>query len=135
MQLVTYAESRQAALDIMAQALDSYVIRGVAHNIPLLRDIITEPKFVAGQFTQFVWYLCFIDPLQNLKSFKSLLKNKEKECLIDISGDTSTNYLPTIYPDGFKGKTLTSTEELNLIAVASVVYRYGNHPGAAQLHP
>ena len=33
------------------QALDSYVIRGVTHNIPLLRDIITESKFVSGEVT------------------------------------------------------------------------------------
>ena len=33
------------------QALDSYVIRGVTHNISLLRDILTEPKFIAGEVT------------------------------------------------------------------------------------
>lgn len=39
---------------------------GVTHNIPLLRDIVTEERFVAG--------------------------------------DISTKYLPTVYPDGFKGQ-------------------------------
>ena len=34
-----------------SKALDSYVIRGVTHNIPLLRDIITESKFVSGEVT------------------------------------------------------------------------------------
>jgi hypothetical protein len=32
----------------MADALDSYVIKGVDHNIPLLRDVIQQPRFVAG---------------------------------------------------------------------------------------
>ncbi|VDP76089.1 unnamed protein product [Echinostoma caproni] len=44
--LVTYGPNRQAALNTMARALDSYVIRGVTHNIPLLRDIITEKRHV-----------------------------------------------------------------------------------------
>lgn len=49
--LVSYGDSRQEALDIMAKALDNYVIRGVANNIPLLRDIITEERFVSGAIT------------------------------------------------------------------------------------
>ena len=47
---------------------------GVTHNIPLLRDILTEENF--------------------------------------IKGNISTNYLPQIYPDGFKGKQLSSTEKV-----------------------
>ncbi len=35
----------------MAKALDNYVIRGVTNNIPLLRDIITEQRFVSGDLT------------------------------------------------------------------------------------
>ena len=39
---------------------------GVNHNIPVLRDIITQPRFV--------------------------------------SGDITTNFIPEVYPDGFKGQ-------------------------------
>lgn len=49
--LITYGATRDEALGIMAQALDAYVIRGVTHNVPLLRDIITEPRFVSGDIT------------------------------------------------------------------------------------
>lgn len=49
--LVTYGPDRQTALNTMAKALDSYVIRGVTHNIPLLRDIITEKRFVSGNIS------------------------------------------------------------------------------------
>ncbi|CAH8434841.1 unnamed protein product [Heterobilharzia americana] len=49
--LITYGPNRQSALDTMAKALDSYVIRGVTHNIPLLRDIITEKRFVSGNIS------------------------------------------------------------------------------------
>ena len=70
-QLVTHGPTRQDALDSMAKALDYYTIRGsyivttlslpcmedilcatgVNHNIPLLRDIITQPQFVQGDIT------------------------------------------------------------------------------------
>jgi propionyl-CoA carboxylase alpha chain len=68
----------------MAKALDSYVIRGVTHNVPLLRDVITEKRFV--------------------------------------SGNISTKYLPETYPDGFKGKTLTDTQECHLTAIAACIH-------------
>ncbi|KAI7811507.1 propionyl-CoA carboxylase alpha chain [Triplophysa rosa] len=46
--LVTYGSTRAEALKKMENALDNYVIRGVAHNIPLLRAIIVHPRFVSG---------------------------------------------------------------------------------------
>ena len=49
--LVTYGENRNEALDLMKKALDNYVIRGVTNNIPLLRDIVTEAKFVKGDIS------------------------------------------------------------------------------------
>lgn len=49
--LVTYGKDRNAALGTMARALDSYVIRGVTHNVPLLRDVITEERFVSGNYS------------------------------------------------------------------------------------
>lgn len=49
--LVSYGDNRCQALDRMSKALDSYVIRGVTSNIPLLRDIITEKEFVNGNIS------------------------------------------------------------------------------------
>ncbi|KAK0055815.1 propionyl-CoA carboxylase alpha chain mitochondrial [Biomphalaria pfeifferi] len=49
--LVTYGRDRTAAMDNMIQALDSYVIKGVTHTIPLLRDILTEERFVNGDIS------------------------------------------------------------------------------------
>ncbi|KAI8770519.1 propionyl-CoA carboxylase alpha chain, mitochondrial-like [Biomphalaria glabrata] len=82
--LVTYGRDRTAAMDNMIQALDSYVIKGVTHNIPLLRDILTEERFVKG--------------------------------------DISTNYLPEVFPDGFKGKVLSVKESQELTALACAIY-------------
>ncbi|XP_068183307.1 propionyl-CoA carboxylase alpha chain, mitochondrial [Antennarius striatus] len=82
--LVTYGATRAEALARMEDALDSYVIRGVTHNIPLLREIITNPRF--------------------------------------ISGDISTNFLPEVYPDGFKGHQLDAGERRELLATAAGLY-------------
>ena len=49
--LVAYGDSRQEAMARSLDALDSYVIQGVTHNIPLLRDILTEERFVSGDIT------------------------------------------------------------------------------------
>ena len=48
--LVSYADDRETALNIMDKALDSYVIRGLAHNISLLRDICDNENFRKGDF-------------------------------------------------------------------------------------
>uniref|UniRef100_A0A674N1F7 Propionyl-CoA carboxylase alpha chain, mitochondrial n=1 Tax=Takifugu rubripes TaxID=31033 RepID=A0A674N1F7_TAKRU len=82
--LVTYGATRAEALGKMEAALDNYVIRGVTHNIPLLREIITHPRF--------------------------------------ISGDISTNFLPEVYPEGFKGHQLDVTERRELLASAAALY-------------
>lgn len=57
---------------------------GVTHNIPLLREIITHPLFVAG--------------------------------------DISTNFLPEVYPEGFKGHQLEVEERREVLASAAAVY-------------
>ncbi|XP_077585068.1 propionyl-CoA carboxylase alpha chain, mitochondrial isoform X3 [Stigmatopora nigra] len=82
--LVTHGATRAEALAKMKEALDNYVIRGVTHNIPLLREIIIHPRFICG--------------------------------------DISTNFLPEIYPDGFKGHQLKAEEKLELIASAAALY-------------
>ncbi|XP_074532126.1 propionyl-CoA carboxylase alpha chain, mitochondrial isoform X2 [Halichoeres trimaculatus] len=82
--LVTYGTTRAEALSKMEEALDNYVIRGVTHNIPLLREIITHPRF--------------------------------------ISGDISTNFLPEVYPDGFKGHQLKQETCSELLATAAAIH-------------
>ena len=53
--LITYGSSRDEAIDKMQHALDTYYIKGVKHNIPLLRDIISHPRFRSGDInTKFI---------------------------------------------------------------------------------
>uniref|UniRef100_A0A8D0R7D2 propionyl-CoA carboxylase n=1 Tax=Sus scrofa TaxID=9823 RepID=A0A8D0R7D2_PIG len=46
--LITYGSNRMEALKRMENALDNYVIRGVTHNIALLREVIINSRFVEG---------------------------------------------------------------------------------------
>ncbi|XP_044751477.1 propionyl-CoA carboxylase alpha chain, mitochondrial-like [Coccinella septempunctata] len=49
--LVCYGKTRDEAIERSIAALDQYIIRGVTHNIPLLRDILTEKRFVEGSIS------------------------------------------------------------------------------------
>ncbi|XP_074243579.1 propionyl-CoA carboxylase alpha chain, mitochondrial isoform X3 [Saimiri boliviensis] len=49
--LITYGSNRTEALKRMEDALDNYVIRGVTHNIALLREVIINSRFVKGDIS------------------------------------------------------------------------------------
>lgn len=49
--LVTYGQTRDQAIATMQKALDEYVIKGVTHNIPLLREIVSHPRFQSGKIS------------------------------------------------------------------------------------
>ncbi|MFA5496304.1 MAG: acetyl-CoA carboxylase biotin carboxylase subunit [Porticoccaceae bacterium] len=49
--LITYGKTREEAADLMVEALDSYYIRGVNHNISFLNALMVHPRFLAGQLT------------------------------------------------------------------------------------
>ncbi|MEM9622336.1 MAG: acetyl/propionyl/methylcrotonyl-CoA carboxylase subunit alpha [Pseudomonadota bacterium] len=49
--LVTYGDTRDQAIEHMADALDAYYIRGVSHNISFLNALIMHPRFAEGRLT------------------------------------------------------------------------------------
>ncbi|KAJ1808497.1 hypothetical protein LPJ75_004576, partial [Coemansia sp. RSA 2598] len=49
--LSTHGATREQAIATMEHALDRYLIKGVTHNIPLLRDVISSGDFGAGRIT------------------------------------------------------------------------------------
>ena len=49
--LVTYGEDRGAAISAMREALDSFYIRGLGHNIGFLSALMAHPRFQAGRLT------------------------------------------------------------------------------------
>ncbi|CAJ1015471.1 Biotin carboxylase, N-terminal domain/Carbamoyl-phosphate synthase L chain, ATP binding domain/ATP-grasp domain/D-ala D-ala ligase C-terminus/Biotin carboxylase C-terminal domain/Propionyl-coenzyme A carboxylase BT domain/Biotin-requiring enzyme, putative [Leishmania lindenbergi] len=49
--LSTWGKDRTECIERMEKALDEYVIRGLRHNICLLRDVVTEPRYQSGHLT------------------------------------------------------------------------------------
>ena len=49
--LCTHGPDRATAISTMNRALDSYVIRGVTHNIPLIREVLSQGRFQEGRIT------------------------------------------------------------------------------------
>jgi propionyl-CoA carboxylase alpha chain len=49
--LVTWAETRTEAMDLLAHAMDEYIIRGVTHNIGFGSSILRNKDFRAGSYS------------------------------------------------------------------------------------
>jgi len=49
--LITFGKDRNEALAHMRKALDSYVIRGLTHNVNFLRSLCDHPRFIEGRLT------------------------------------------------------------------------------------
>ncbi|KAJ2749011.1 hypothetical protein GGI19_005869, partial [Coemansia pectinata] len=47
--LSAHGPTRNDAIAALSRALDRYLITGVTHNIPLLRDVVASPAFAAGR--------------------------------------------------------------------------------------
>jgi propionyl-CoA carboxylase alpha chain len=49
--LVTWGETREAAIDRQVEALDSFRIEGIGHNVDFLSALMQHPRFRSGQIT------------------------------------------------------------------------------------
>jgi propionyl-CoA carboxylase alpha chain len=49
--LITHADTREAAIDAQAQALDAFAIDGIRHNIPFLSALMQHTRFRAGRLS------------------------------------------------------------------------------------
>ena len=49
--LCTWAETREAAVDAMQDALDAFEVEGIGHNLPFLSAVMAHPKYRAGDMT------------------------------------------------------------------------------------
>jgi propionyl-CoA carboxylase alpha chain len=49
--LVTHGKTREAAIDLQADALDAFVIDGVEHNIPFLSALMRHPRWREGRLS------------------------------------------------------------------------------------
>ena len=49
--LITTAQTRQEAINKMKRALDEFVIEGIKTTIPFHRQLMDDPRYVAGDYT------------------------------------------------------------------------------------
>lgn len=78
--VVGYGKDRRESIDRLKTALDSYVIRGVNHNICFLRSVLEHPRYIKGDITtKFI-------PEEYPEGFKGhVLTEEEKNQLITIA--------------------------------------------------
>jgi propionyl-CoA carboxylase alpha chain len=82
--LVTYGPNRAAAIENMSKALDSYIVRGLNHNIPFLRAVMHNSRFQSGRLsTKFI--------AEEFPSGFSGIKLSEKE-LNELVGSAAAMY-------------------------------------------
>ncbi|WP_121064196.1 acetyl-CoA carboxylase biotin carboxylase subunit [Chachezhania antarctica] len=49
--LCTWGATREAAIEEMRVALDSFEVEGIGHNLPFLSAVMDHPRFVSGEIT------------------------------------------------------------------------------------
>ena len=49
--LCTWGKTRDAAIETMRNALDSFEVEGIGHNLPFVAAVMDHPKFISGDMT------------------------------------------------------------------------------------
>ncbi|WP_425073087.1 acetyl-CoA carboxylase biotin carboxylase subunit [Sagittula sp. S175] len=49
--LCTWAPTRLEAIEVMRNALDSFEVEGIGHNLPFVAAVMDHPKFISGDMT------------------------------------------------------------------------------------
>ncbi|MCL3883690.1 acetyl/propionyl/methylcrotonyl-CoA carboxylase subunit alpha [Marivita sp. GX14005] len=49
--LCTWGPDRATAIEVMRNALDSFEVEGIGHNLPFLSAVMDHPKFISGDMT------------------------------------------------------------------------------------
>jgi propionyl-CoA carboxylase alpha chain len=49
--LCTWAPTREQAIEVMRNALDSFEVEGIGHNLPFVAAVMDHPKFMSGDMT------------------------------------------------------------------------------------
>jgi propionyl-CoA carboxylase alpha chain len=108
--LTTYGDTRADAISTAVEALDSYVIRGVTHNIPMLRDILEESKFNAGNFTTNYLPETYPDGF-----IGSALTDSEQQNLAVIAASMYCKEQERAFAPNMNGNVVTVPKESSLI--------------------
>lgn len=148
--LITWGKDRKEALDLLATAMDEYVIRGVIHNVGFGRSILRNNDFATGKYsTAFIptYYptgfkgdpLDFHDHVQiaisthflkNLKSQQIVLQNQQKPAeekvfYVSIKGEKDQDYKVEKKADGTYEVTEMETGKKETLNIDGIDLEYG----------
>jgi acetyl-CoA carboxylase biotin carboxylase subunit len=70
--LIVYGKDRQEAIKRMARAIDEFIIEGVKTTIPFHKKLLSNPKFIEGQYTT-----ALLDEMNNLSSPANAIPEKD----------------------------------------------------------
>ncbi len=70
--LIVYGKDRQEAIKRMARAIDEFIIEGVKTTIPFHKKLLTNPKFIEGQYTT-----SLLDEMNNIDSPAEAIPEKD----------------------------------------------------------
>jgi acetyl-CoA carboxylase biotin carboxylase subunit len=70
--LIVYGKDRQEAIKRMARAIDEFIIEGVKTTIPFHKKLLSNPKFIEGQYTT-----SLVDEMTNLSSPANAIPEKD----------------------------------------------------------
>tara|TARA_Y100001970_G_scaffold283401_2_gene398423 strand:- start:46327 stop:48312 length:1986 start_codon:yes stop_codon:yes gene_type:complete len=79
--LITFGKDRDSAISSMLNALDSYIISGITHNISLLSAIVNNDRFRSGDLTT-----NFMDEEFSEGFSDKVFSEKDLEKIIPVSG-------------------------------------------------
>ncbi|CAG0899671.1 unnamed protein product, partial [Cyprideis torosa] len=109
--LVTYGDNRQEAIDRQVQALDQYVIRGWVGNACL------DGEYQVGWGT----IGCLKLRIRNCDEFSLMSWRTIMTEPRFVAGETTTSYLNEVFPDGFRGCSMTTEDSQQLIALSACI--------------
>ena len=98
--LIGYAPTRAEACEVLKNALDEYVIRGVQHNTPFLRSCLNNGRFLSGDITTAFIEEEFPDGYsgevlsepsqQNLRTIIAAMYCRDLSCAAQVDGGASS---------------------------------------------
>jgi acetyl/propionyl-CoA carboxylase alpha subunit len=98
--LIGYAPTREEACEVLKNALDEYVIRGVQHNTPFLRSCLNNERFLSGEITTAFIEEEFPDGFsgeilsepsqQNLRTIVAAMYCRDQSCAAQADGGASS---------------------------------------------
>jgi len=103
--LVTWAPTREAAIDAQVEALDAFEIEGIGHNVDFLSALMQHPRFRSGEITTgfiaeeypdgFTGAPADEELIADLAALGAMIAARQEECAALINGQLNGPVSPS----------------------------------------